>query len=128
MHRPYARGGDGPHELAQERQRVRVLVRGVAVGEVLADVAQPGGAEERVHDGVREDVGVGVPKEAAVVRDLDAAEDELAPFHESVGVPADAGSRRRVHGAPSGTSRRLRRSKTAISDTPTASSASSARS
>ena len=36
----------------------------VGVGEVLADVAEAGGAQQRVDDRVGEDVGVGVPREA----------------------------------------------------------------
>jgi hypothetical protein len=44
---------------------------------------------------VEEDVGVGVPEEAAFVRDLDAAEDEAASVREAVRVVADPDAERR---------------------------------
>ena len=91
-------------------------------GEVLADVAQPGGAEQRVGDRVGEHVGVGVAGQAALVRDLDAAEHERPALLEAVRVDPDAGPH------PTGSIRRCRRSKTAISRTPPCSSSSTARS
>ena len=51
---------------------------GSVSGIVLADVAQPRGAEQRVADRVQQHVGVGVAVEALVVRDLDAADHQLA--------------------------------------------------
>ena len=63
---------------AQQRERVGAAPALVGVGEVLADVAEARGAEQRVDHGVREHVGVGVPVEAALVLDLDAAEDQPA--------------------------------------------------
>jgi pimeloyl-ACP methyl ester carboxylesterase len=114
---------DEAGDVAQQLHRVGVLPDGVAVGEVLADVAQPGRAEQRVGDRVGEDVGVGVAGEAGLVRDLHAAEDEPAPGRERVRVDPDAGA-----GAhqPIGSSRRSRRSKTASSRTPSSPSSSSA--
>ena len=86
---------------------------------MLPDVAQAGGAEQRVDDRVGEDVGVRVAGEPLLVRDVDAAEDEPATGREGVRVDADAGPDRH----PSGSSRRARRSKTQISSTPAARSA-----
>ena len=94
---------------------------------MLADVAEPGGAEQRVDDRVGQSVGVGVSVEAELVRNFDAAEDQLAAGHEAVGVIADAGERHRS-AAPIGSSRRARRSNTHSSLTPRRSSSSSARS
>ena len=51
---------------AQQLEAVGPGQRGVGVGEVLADVAEPGGAEQRVGDGVGDDVGVAVAGEAAL--------------------------------------------------------------
>ena len=65
-------------DLAQQLDRVGVAPALVGVGEVLADVAEAGGAEQRVDHRVGEHVGVGVPVEAALVRDLDAAEHQPA--------------------------------------------------
>jgi hypothetical protein len=126
----------------------------VVVGEVGAEVAEAGGAEQRVDHGMGEDVGVGVAGEAALVLDLDPAEDERAAVVEAVAVVADPD---RAHGAhlrgsltrtesdmdarsrrtqsassptagPSGSSRRSRPSKTQISRTPRPSRNSTARS
>ena len=95
------RGDDG----AQQQHRVGVAVLLVGVGKVLADVAHRGGAEQRVDDRVGEHVGVGVAVEAELVRDGDPAEDERAPGHEPVRVPADARDARH----PIGSRRRSRR-------------------
>ena len=46
--------------------------------EMLADVAEPGGAEQGVGDRVEHDVGVAVPGQAAIVRDFDPAEHDRA--------------------------------------------------
>ena len=48
----------------------------VAAGEVRADVAEGGGAEQRVDQGVRQRVAVGVPGEAALALEDDAAQDQ----------------------------------------------------
>ena len=79
---------DAPRRLGEQRQRVGALVLHVGVGEVMADVAERGGAEQRVGDRVAERVGVGVAGQAVRVRDLDAAEDELPAGDERVRVPA----------------------------------------
>ena len=50
------------------------------------DVAQARGAQERVADRVHEHVGVGMPQQALVMRNLDAADDELAPFGERMHI------------------------------------------
>ena len=42
----------------------------VGVGEVLADVAEPGRAEQRVGDGVGHDVGVAVAGQAPLALEL----------------------------------------------------------
>ena len=108
--------------VAQQRHRVGVLPQLVGVREVLADVAEPGRAEQRVDDRVREHVGVGVAREAALAGDLDAAEDQRPPVREAMRVDADPAA----HAQPIGSSRRSRPSNTQISVTPTCSSSSSA--
>ena len=116
-----ALGGDALDDVAQQRHRVGVAPQLVGVGEVLADVAEPGRAEQGVDDRVGEDVGVGVACEAALAGDLDPAQDQPAAVLEAVGVDADAGPHQ-----PTGSSRRRRPSNTQISLTPTCSSSSSA--
>jgi len=51
---------------------------------VVADVAQGGRSEERVHDRVGQHVGVRVPLEASPVGDFHAADDQLAAGGERV--------------------------------------------
>src|SRR4029077_19577649 len=60
-------------------------------GEALADAPLAGGTEQRVDHGVGQHVGVGVPVQAPLVRNLDAPEDQPASGGETVGVKADAG-------------------------------------
>ena len=60
--------------VAEEYFAVDVFVLGVVVGEVLSDVAEGGGTEDGVADGMEEYVGVGMAEEPFGVRDLDAAE------------------------------------------------------
>ena len=55
-------------DVAQQHDRVGARQRRVGVGEVLADVAEPGGAEQRVGDGVGDRVGVAVADEARARR------------------------------------------------------------
>ena len=64
-----------------------------------------------------EDVGVGVAVETALVRDLDAPQDQRRPDGEAVRVDPEPGP---CH--PSGSIRRARFSNTAISFTPHSSS------
>ena len=77
-------------DVAEQGDGVGALVGGVGVGEELADVARAHGAEDGVHEGVHEHVGVGVAEQARGVVDVHAAEDELAPLHEAVHVMAVA--------------------------------------
>ncbi len=72
--------------LAQQLAAVDALVACVAVRKVLADVAEGRGAQERIADRMQEDIRVAMAQEALLVRDLDAADDELAPRDELVDV------------------------------------------
>jgi hypothetical protein len=94
-----------PAGLPHRRQRARQQHHGVGagelgggVGEVTADVAQAGGAEQRVGDGVRQRVGIRMAQQAVAVRDAHAAEDQRAAFDETVHVPALADAQVDVHG------------------------------
>jgi hypothetical protein len=61
--------------LAQEVLTIRVTESLVTRWKVPTDVTERRRAEHGVGDGVEQDVGVGVPVQPLIVRDLDAAED-----------------------------------------------------
>ena len=90
----------------------------LVVRKEVADVAEPGGAEQGVDHRVGEDVGVGVAGEAAVVLDLDPAEHKPLALHEAVAVVASPDRIANPAAHPSGSSLRLRPSNTQISFTP----------
>ena len=73
--------GDDAGDLAGQGQRVRALVGGVVIREVLADVAQRRRAQYSVHYGVQQHIRVGVAEQALLIRDLHAAHNELAILH-----------------------------------------------
>ena len=129
--------GEHRRDGAQQRERVGAAPALVGVREVRADVVEPGGAEQRVDDRVREHVRVGVPGEPEQLRVLQAhaAEDQRTARLEPVRVPSDARPHARhaaiipagaVSWARSAASRRSRPSNTASSVTPASASSASA--
>jgi hypothetical protein len=48
---------------------------------MFSDIAERCGAEERVHDGVQQDIRVGVTEETEGVRDFHAAKNQRSPFY-----------------------------------------------
>ena len=70
----------------QEQPRVGVLPARVGVGVGVADVAEAGGAEQGVGDGVQHHVGVGVADQPARVLDRHAAEDQRPALDQAVRV------------------------------------------
>ena len=79
--------------MGEEQVRRRALPLRVGRREMLADVAEPGRAEQRVGDRVEDDVGIAVAGESARVGNRDAAEHHRAVAGEAVDVEADAGPR-----------------------------------
>ena len=79
-------GGDG----FQKLDAVRAEIADVVVGKALPNVAEGRRAEQRIHDCVGQDVGVGVAVQSLFKRNFNAAEDELSPGCKAVGVFADA--------------------------------------
>ncbi len=71
---------------AQQRATVRIAMALVAVRKHRADVAEPGRAEDRVGDCVQQHVGVGVTEQAALERNLDAADHQPATRHQRMDV------------------------------------------
>ena len=61
--------------------------------EMLADVAEPGGAEQRVGDRMEDDVGIAVAGQAAVVGDGDAAHNDRPVAGEGMDIEPHAGAR-----------------------------------
>ena len=76
--------------LGEEEPRVGILPARVGVGVELADVAEAGGAEQGVGDGVQHHVGVGMADQAARMLDADAAQDQRPAFGQPVRVVPDA--------------------------------------
>jgi hypothetical protein len=65
---------------------------------VVADVPGAGGAEQGIDHGMRDDVGIGMTAEPALVRDLHPAEDQRPSLLEAVAVVPDPDPKaRRAH-------------------------------
>ena len=77
---------------AEHLERVLALVRRIAIGKHLPDVARAGGAEDCIGDRVGDRVAVRVPLEMHVARNGNAAEDQWSRRREAVGVVADSDS------------------------------------
>src|SRR5215211_97157 len=73
-------------DFAQQMLAVGIPEALVAGREVLADIAERRRAENRVGDGVEQHIGVRMPLQSPVVRDLDAAEDQAAPRRKAMSV------------------------------------------
>ena len=76
------------NDLFQQPGRIRALVGGIGIREVLADVTESCGAQQGVHEGMEHHVGVAVTCKTAVMRDLTAHENEGAVIF-GCGEPVD---------------------------------------
>ncbi|MCY1302881.1 hypothetical protein D9M70_525640 [compost metagenome] len=83
-----ARLAHAARSLAQQHAAVGAGKARVGIGEMAADVAQRGRAEQRVSHRVQQRVGIGMAQQAAVMRDFHAAKDQLAAGHQRVDVIA----------------------------------------
>jgi hypothetical protein len=72
---------------------VRAFPLGIAIWEMRANVAEAGGAEERIANGVREDVAVGMPDRPFAEGNYDAADDEIAASGEAMQVVANSAAK-----------------------------------
>ena len=86
--------------LREQVERVGALPARIVRREQRADVAEPGGAEHRVDQRVRDHVAVGVAGEPARMVELDAAEDERHALDERVRVDADPDAESLTRAAP----------------------------
>lgn len=75
-----------PDDFFEEQKAVDVGKLRIGIGKMLAQVAEVGGAEQGVADGVAEHIRVGMPGEAEWMFDLDAAEHQTTSGHERVNV------------------------------------------
>ena len=94
------------HTLEQQDARDPGVSR-VRIGKELADIAQRRRAEQSVHDGVRQHIGVAVAEQALFIRHLYAAENEPPPLRQAVDVIAVSDAQTR-HFSASRSSRRRR--------------------
>ena len=86
-------GGDELDGFLEENLAVDVMEFRVVVREVVADVAHVGGAQQSVADGMDKYIGVAVPEQALVVRNLHTAYPTLAVGNEAVDIVAVADSK-----------------------------------
>ena len=74
----------------QKSQACGILPLRVGVWKMRANVAQPRGTQERIANGMRQCIAVGMPYWALVEWELDSAEDEFAAFSEAMQVVSDS--------------------------------------
>src|SRR5580704_2429849 len=79
------------HQVArvtQEHQTVAVLPAWIGVGKVHTDIAQSGRAKQRIGDGVRENIGVGMAFQSKIRWNDDAAQNHWTARGDAMDVPA----------------------------------------
>ena len=86
------------HYAGKQHHRVGTLVGGIGVGEQLADVSPAAGSQNGVGQGVREHIGIRVAQQAALVGNVDTADDTSTPLHQTVNVVAMANAQVTEHG------------------------------
>ena len=77
--------------MGQENAAVGALPLRIGGREMLADIAQAGGAEQCIGDGVEHDVGIAVAGETAIMRDGNPAHHDRPFAGKGVDVEAHAG-------------------------------------
>ena len=78
----------------QEQQAGNVPIGGVRIGKLPADIAGADGAQDRIADGVDQDVRVGMAQESPLEGDPLPAQDELSARHKTVAVITETDSHR----------------------------------
>ncbi len=86
VHDVPARGGDPRGGGLQHPRGIAAPVGWIGVGKHLADVAQAGGSEEGISDGVKKDVGIRVADRGPVMRDRDTTEPERLARAEAMRI------------------------------------------
>jgi hypothetical protein len=81
-------------DMSQDFDAADPANRFVRVREMSSDVAGAERAKDGIGDGVGKNISIGVSLKSAVVRNLDAAENEFAPAHQTMRVITDAAAKR----------------------------------
>ena len=68
----------------QENQTVRAFPFRIRVRKMSTNIADPRCAKKRVAQCVCQDVAVGMPNRSFIERNINPADDQLAPFRETV--------------------------------------------
>lgn len=76
-------------DMLQKQHAGNSPIAGIGVGEVLPDVAKTCSAEESIHDGVEQDIGVRMPVETFVVWNVHSSEGELPSPGKTVNVVSE---------------------------------------
>src|SRR4029453_16485486 len=81
-------------DMSQDFDAADPANRFVRVREMFSDVAGTERAKDGIGDGGGKNASIGVSFKSAVVRNLDAAENEFAPAHQTMRVITDAAAKR----------------------------------
>ena len=77
-------------DLFEEENRINTAKLGVRIGKVFADIAATQCPEEGIAQGVGENIGIGMAKQAVTMGDGDTAKDQFAAFDQAMSVEAVA--------------------------------------
>jgi hypothetical protein len=77
-------------DLFEENEAGNIFPAGIVVREVTSDVSLANGTEERIGNGVDENVRIGMSVGPACVGDFDTAENAATPFFERMHIIAYA--------------------------------------
>ncbi len=81
-------------DVSQQEEARDSLETGVGIGEMFADVAQGGGPQQRVGDGMHQDVRIRMPVQPLRMGDINATQDQFPSFPEPMDVVPEADARR----------------------------------
>ena len=77
-------------DVRQQHHGIGARIRRVGIGEQLADIARTRSTEQRVRNGMRKHVGIGMPQKPLMVRNVDTTQNKLAALRECVHIEAEA--------------------------------------
>ena len=86
------------HHSAQQDTAIDALQGGIAVREVLTDIATPRGTEKRVAEGVQQHIAVGMGNQSSAERNTHAPQSDEIAVTEAVDIEAVADAQRSLHG------------------------------
>ncbi len=81
-------------DVVQEPYTIGPTVTGIRVGKVLPEVSERQGAKQGVHQGMREDIGIGVSEQAPFMRNRNSSQDQGAIFNKGMDIKSGANSKR----------------------------------